>query len=79
MPNLIKTPKVILQCKNYDPINALHTNTVRLAQQKFCNEAYNNATLINCDSIPTNTNDIHFSSYGYKLLALKLIKYINDN
>lgn len=76
MPVLFKTPKVILQCKNYDSINAPYTNIVRQAEQKYCNESYNNAMLINCDSIPTNKNDIHYSSYGYQLLALKLVNKI---
>jgi hypothetical protein len=79
VPTLINTPKVILQCKNYDPLNAPYTNIVRQAQQKFCNESFNMATLINCDSIPTNKNDIHYSSQGYKFLALELIKLINAN
>ena len=43
IPELLNTPKVILQCKNYDSINAPYTNIIRQAEQKYCKESFNNA------------------------------------
>jgi hypothetical protein len=77
LPSLGDSPKVILQVVKYDSINMPHVDIVREAQQKYCNPIFlNNATLINCDSIPRITGDIHFNSLGYKLIALKLMDII---
>lgn len=78
-PVISKKPKVIAQCVNFDNVGAPFTNRIREAQNFYCSNKLNNATLIDCDTISKLKDGVHFSHIGYNSLSKEILSLINFN